>query len=426
MKRTVLTTAALCLALLTPTACSSPEKPRTVRMLGLWTDKEAEAFRKVVEPFEKQTGIKVDYEGSPDLSVVLDRRVEGGDPPELAALSSPGDLLRFARSGAALPLGDIPEIAASDAQYNADWRILGEVEGTRRAVVVKSTLKSMIWYSPQGLPERPTTWPQLVEATRRITATGKTPWCVGLASSSTSGWPGTDWIEDIVLARSGVGVYDRWVKGELPWISPEIRAAWEAWGELVSDRAMYGGALGAMLTPYGDSAKTLAGGSGGCVMEHQASFAAGWYGEVKTASGAPAKAGTDYDTMPFPTFPGTPAAGQPREVGGDVMAMFKDTPEARKLLAYLVSAEAQTLWVKGGGTLSANQQVPPDAYPDEVSRRLGQELAKAPVVRFDASDRMPTELRNAFQQAALRFIANPQDLEKILTSLDRVRTSAYP
>ena len=42
-------------------------------------------------------------------------------------------------------------------------------------------------------------------------------WCVGLASQQTSGWPGTDWIEDILLHQAGPARYT-----ELGYLRPEL------------------------------------------------------------------------------------------------------------------------------------------------------------------------------------------------------------
>ena len=62
--------------------------------------------------------------------------------------------------------------------------------------------------------------------------------------------------------------------------------------------------------------------------------------------------------MPGIEFDGVTSAG-------DLFGMFNDTPAAQSLISYLVTAEAQQIWVERGGALSANKNVPPDVYPDE-------------------------------------------------------------
>src|SRR5436309_3275783 len=71
---------------------------------------------------------------------------------------------------------------------------------------------------------------------------GTKPWCVGMESGEASGWPGTDWIEDIVLRQSGPAVYDDWVSGKIRWSSPPIRQAFELFAHVIGPDSVYGGA----------------------------------------------------------------------------------------------------------------------------------------------------------------------------------------
>ena len=52
--------------------------------------------------------------------------------------------------------------------------------------------------------------------------------------------------------------------------------------------------------------------------------------------------------------------------------MFNDTPQAQSMIQYLLTPEAQQIWVEKGGFISANKNVPPEAYPDELSRKFGR------------------------------------------------------
>ncbi|UGQ13718.1 ABC transporter substrate-binding protein [Yinghuangia sp. ASG 101] len=422
-------------------ACSGGGEDRVVTVLGSWTGAEEDAFDKVVAPFERDTGIHVRYEGTRDVDAVLAARVDADNPPDLAALSSPGDLITYARTGRLKPLDAVPGIADNDKAYAADWARLGEVDGVRVAVVVKAALKSLVWYNPKTLAahnlQPPESWTQLTAAARGLASAGITPWCIGLASSSTSGWPGTDWIEDIVLSRYGPAVYDQWTNGELAWNDPRIRTAWQTWGELLAAGRTDvpataapattgpGNAMSALLTGYDKAGAGLFGTPPGCGLEHQASFAANWYRDAAQ----PRVPGADFDFTAFPAYaePGAgPRAEAPaREVGGDVMAMFDDTPEARQLITYLAGADAQTLWVEAG-SLSANRNVPLTAYAaDPVTQKIGRSLAEADVIRFDASDRMPGPMRGAFHRAILAFTANPTNLDAILADLEQTRLAAY-
>ncbi|MFF7242286.1 ABC transporter substrate-binding protein [Embleya sp. NPDC008237] len=397
-----------------PVACSTGGSDRVVDVLGTWEGNEQEVFEDVVAPFEEDTGIDVRFKGTRDVAAVLAGLVDEGDPPEIAVLSSPGDLLHYAKTNKLAPLDGL------HPGYAPEWLAPGRVNGRQLAVVLKAALKSTIWFNPAKLarvgdPE-PTTWTQLQATTAKLRAAGITPWCMGLASSTTSGWPGTDWIEDLVLARSGSDIYDAWTGGRLSWQSKEIRAAWQAWGELsTTPDTVPGGSIGTLLTGFDKSAELLDP-RGGCVFDHQGSFVSGNY-----AARTPPGTRRDYDTFAFPGF-GTPS---PREVAGDVAAMFHATPAARDLLDYLISTRAQQRWVRSGTALSPDRNVSSTAYRDEVTQALGAELAGAPEIRFDASDLMPTTMRSAFQRAVSAYVSAPGDLDRILDDLDRVRAMAY-
>jgi hypothetical protein len=89
-------------------------------------------------------------------------------------------------------------------------------------------------------------------------------------------------------------------------------------------------------------------------------------------------------------------------------------------MRYLVSEEAQSIWVSHGGSLSVLTDV--TAYPDRISRRAAEHLTGASVFRFDASDQMAGDMNAAFWQAMLDVTAEPTRLDEILASLEAVRT----
>jgi hypothetical protein len=46
---------------------------------------------------------------------------------------------------------------------------------------------------------RSQTMEELKALTEQIVADGETPWCIGLGSGGATGWPATDWVEDMML-----------------------------------------------------------------------------------------------------------------------------------------------------------------------------------------------------------------------------------
>ena len=71
----------------------------------------------------------------------------------------------------------------------------------------------------------PTTWDELFALSDQMVADGVKPWCGGIESGGATGWPATDWLEQIMLRMYGGDVYDQWVNHTLLFDSPEVTAA---------------------------------------------------------------------------------------------------------------------------------------------------------------------------------------------------------
>jgi ABC-type glycerol-3-phosphate transport system substrate-binding protein len=222
-----------------PTPGDDDQIGGTVSVLAVWGGEELDSFRAMVAPFEQQTGITVAYEGTRDLNAVLTTRVQGGNPPDLAGLPGPGQLQEFAQAGHLVPLDDVLDMQSLQQQYDEGFLQLATYNGQLYGIFTKADVKSLVWYSPPAFEsagyEVPTTWQELQALEEQIIADGAAPWCIGLESGAASGWPGTDWIEDIMLRTAGPDVYDQWWQHEIEWTSEPVRNAWETWGEIVGD-----------------------------------------------------------------------------------------------------------------------------------------------------------------------------------------------
>jgi len=388
----------------------------SVSVLGSWEGPEQASFMAMVAPFENRTGIRIEYTSTRDLEGAIERGLAAGNPPDVAGLPGPGFMGRLARSGALADLTGVIDTATYKAQTIPSFVELGTIDGRLVGVFIKATVKGLLWYDPASwtLGKR-NTWDELLQEIRASRSGQTKPWCVGLESGAASGWPGTDWIEDFLLRQSGPDAYDRWVAGTLAWTSGEVRQAFAAYGEIIADGAVYGGTSTALTTYFAVAGRPLFTDPPGCLFLHQGSFMAPFLDED------PAHPRPSYDFLPFPDV-------NPRYAGalvgaGDLLGMIHDTPQARELIRYLITPEAQSTWVKRGGALSGNLLV--DTYPDEISAREAQLLASASIFRFDASDVMPEAMNSAFWQAVLDYTRNPNRLDDILRHLDAVATVVY-
>ncbi|HXI44925.1 MAG TPA: ABC transporter substrate-binding protein [Candidatus Acidoferrales bacterium] len=396
----------------------------SVSIVAVWSggdDPKSEqyAFMQVLKPFTDATGVTINYTATRDINAVLSNTA---NLPDIAGLPGPGKMIELAQAGTLKPLDDLFDATA----YRADTPGASalEVDGKQYAEFFKGSIKGLIWYDPKNYTGgTPTSWDDLnTKGQAAATALGGSAkeWCIGVKSDPGSeGWPGTDWIEDILIRQSGPDVYDKWVNGTQKWTSPEIKNAWLEFGKAVTNG--YGGATNIAASDFRKAGDGLFSSPAQCVFHHQASFITSFF-LTDTPS---LVAGTDYNFFLMPDI--NPQFSGAVTGGGDLLGMFHDTPQAKALMQYLISPQAQAIWPKipGSGALSGSKSVSPDVYPDDLTKTAAQDLANAKIFRFDGSDAMPAAMSAAFLKGILDFIQDQSKLDSILASLDQVQSSAY-
>jgi alpha-glucoside transport system substrate-binding protein len=412
------------LVLLTGVFCTTAFAEKTVTILGTWGGAERDAFMKMLEPFEAATGIKVEFTGTRDLPTILTTRVTAGNPPDVSVIPNPGQMQEFAEIGALVKLSEFMEIGKLQDEYSKTWIDLGSSGGKLYSIFISADLKSLVWYNPKAFADAgyqiPKTWDELIVLSDRIAVQGRSPWSIGLESGAASGWPGTDWIEDIMLRTAGPEIYDKWVNHEISWTDPMVKRAWELFGGIArNEEYVYGGPATALTTNFGEAPDVLFATHPRAYMHKQATFIKSFILKYDPDLNP----GEDFSFFPFPSIDleyGTPALG-----AADMFAMFKDTPEARALMRYLATAGAQEIWVAQLGKLSANRRVNPNAYPDDLTRKAAKILASADTFRFDGSDLMPAAVGSgSFWSGILDYVGG-EDLDSVLKRIEETAVEAY-
>jgi alpha-glucoside transport system substrate-binding protein len=396
----------------------------TVNVLAVWAANEQDSFLAMVKPFEDQTGVKVNYESTRDINATLTTRLQAGNPPELAGLPGPGQMFDFAKAGQLKTLDGVLDNNVMTQDYSPDWVKLGQYNGKTYSIFIKTSLKGLVWYNPKTFAAKgytvPKTWADLMTLQNKMKSDGTAPWCIGLESGAASGWPGSDWVKEIVLSQSGPTVYDSWWQGKQKWTSPEIKQAWSTWGTIVGTPGLvYGGPQFMVSTAFADAANPMYANPPKCLMHHQASFMS----DIITKANSGVTLGKDLTFFPLPDV--NSANSGAHVVAGDLFGMFKDTPQARALIKYLVTPEAQSIWVKRGGAISPNKKVALSDYPDDTSRLIASQLVGAKIARFDAGDLMPSAMQAQYFKDVLDFVQSPSKLDSLLTASDAVQATAY-
>ncbi|CUX82303.1 MAG: ABC-type alpha-glucoside uptake system substrate-binding component AglE [Roseibaca calidilacus] len=368
---------------------------QTVTITGPWTGNEAEKVNKIFDYFEAATGATVDYSGSDSFEQDIVISTRAGSAPNLAVFPQPGLAADMAAQGLLTPLPEgTAEFVAENYAAGQSWVDLGtyaDPDGNDQlyGLFYRVDLKSLVWYSPDAFDEMgydiPETMEELKALTQMIVDDGGTPWCIGLGSGAATGWPATDWVEDMMLRTQPPEVYDAWVSNEMPFNDPAVIAAIEEFGAFArNDAFVQGGAQAVATTDFRDSPAGLFSIPPSCYMHRQASFIPAFFPDGTAV-------GEDVDFFYFPAFEEADL-GRPVLGAGTLFAVTDPSDAATAMLEFLKLPIAHEMWMTQGGFLTAHGGVNLETYASDSERAQGEILANATTFRFDASDLMPGEI----------------------------------
>ncbi len=391
----------------------------SINVLAVWTGAEGEAFQAVLDGFtEENPDVDVSYQSAADPATVLSTSVEGGNPPDVAALPSPGIMADFVGRDALTPL-DFAQATIED-NYAEGWLTAGSVDGELYGVFFKGVNKSTVWYNvadlrgrrrraTRGLGRRSSRTPRRSPPaarppTRSAAPTGgRSPIC---SRTSTCAWPG---LRSTTSSR-------RTTSPGRTSPSPRRSPRWPRSSVTpTTSRAARAGRSRPTSPPrctqvYSDPPKA-------------AQVIEGDFVGRRDLRGDPAEPETGFNVYPFPTLDDNDEGAV---VGaGDVVVMFKDSPAARALIEYLATPEAQEIWAERGGFTAPNKNVDPSVYPDEVTRGAAEGLSGSDF-RFDLSDLQPAAFGSDAMFSILQdFLRNPDDVQGTADALEAAAAKAY-
>ncbi|MEL6644651.1 MAG: ABC transporter substrate-binding protein [Pseudomonadota bacterium] len=363
-----------------------------VTVFGPWLGPDQDMVEQVLAAFAEQSGHDVRYVGSDSFEQQIVVDAEAGSAPNVSVFPQPGLAADMASRGFLTPLRDgTAEWIAENYAAGQSWVDLGTYSGPDGAdnlygFFYKVDVKSLVWYSPENFEDAgydvPTTMEELKALTDQIVADGETPWCIGLGSGGATGWPATDWVEDMMLRTQDPSVYDQWVANEIPFDDERVVAAIEEFGAFArNDDYVAGGAGAVASTDFRDSPKGLFASPPQCYMHRQASFIPAFFPEGTVV-------GEDADFFYFPAYAekdlGTPVLG-----AGTLWAITNENEAAHELIAFLQTPEAHEIWMGLSGFLTPHKGVDASKFSDPTLAKMNEILLGATTFRFDASDLMP-------------------------------------
>jgi len=386
MKKTLLTGAAS--VALTAGMASAQD----LTVFGPWLGPDQEMVETVLAAFEEQSGYDVSYVGSDSFEQQIMVDAEAGSAPNVAVFPQPGLASDMAASGFLTPLRDgTADWLRENYAAGQSWVDLGTFENASGeenlyGMFYKVDVKSLVWYVPENFEDAgydiPGSMEELKALTEQMVDDGLTPWCIGLGSGGATGWPATDWVEDMMLRTQPPAVYDEWVSNEMPFDAEPVVNAIEEFGWFArNDDYVAGGSDAVASTDFRDSPKGLFDAPPQCMMHRQASFIPAFFPEGT-------EVGLDADFFYFPAYE-EKDLGKPVLGAGTMWAITNENEAAHELMAFLQTPEAHEIWMGLGGFLTPHTGVDTSKFADDTLAKMNDILLDATTFRFDASDLMP-------------------------------------
>ncbi len=363
-----------------------------VTVFGPWLGPDQENVEAVLSAFASESGHDVRYVGSDSFEQQIMVDAEAGSAPNVAVFPQPGLASGMAKRGFLTPLApDTADWVRKNYAAGQSWVDLGTFEGKNGkkdlyGFFYKVDVKSLVWYSPENFDDAgydiPTSMEELKALSDQIVEDGGTPWCIGLGSGGATGWPATDWVEDMMLRTQPPEVYDGWVNNSVKFNDPHVVAAIEEFGAFArNDKYVAGGASAVASTDFRDSPKGLFSSPPQCYMHRQASFIPAFFPEGT-------EVGEDADFFYFPAY-ANKNLGKPVLGAGTVWAITNNSKGAQDLLKFLREPKAHEIWMARKGFLTPHLGVDSTKFADPTLRKMNDILLKATTFRFDGSDLMP-------------------------------------
>jgi alpha-glucoside transport system substrate-binding protein len=395
---------------------------KTISIMYAFTGGQETGFKKEVDAWAKDNGVTVKYQQTGNFNQLINTKVQGNDAPDVALFPQPGILKQMADKGLLADLSTIVDKSDIDKQIQGVLQV-GQVNGKQYGLPMSINVKSIVFYPKKaaqaaGITQPPQTYDQLQQLTDTIAATGTTPWCFGIESEAATGWPATDWVENLMLINYGPDVYNQWVNHQIPFNDPKVLAVTDQIQKLLlDDGKTNGGRQSIASNNFNTAANPMFDNPPGCYMYRQGNF-------VAQQGGFPDAVLKDLDNVVgvFP-MPGKAASDKPVLGGGDLAGIFsKNNDSAKKFVQFLASKDFGTHgYGASGNWISPRTDFDTSLYPNQTEADIAKVAYSSTAFVFDGSDQMPGEVGSgSFWREMTAWISGQEDAK---TALDNIEAS---
>lgn len=366
----------------------------------------------------KKEGITIDWQKVENINQLIMQRIQANDTPDIAFIPQPGVVGDIVKRNKAFALDDVVDKAALEESMVPGTLEAGTVDDKLYGLLVSMNVKSLVLYPKKPWEEAgyeaPDSIDGLNELTEQIKSDGNTPWCMGIEADTATGWPVTDWFEDLVMRYGGPEEYKAWVKNETKFDSDVVKEAAAEFEELMfTEGNVLGGRKAIASTNFGTAGNPMFDTpKPGCWMYKQGSFITGFFPKSATSD-------LDANVGVFGFPPAEAGGDNPVLGGGDLATMLDDSQSTKTVMKLLSSPDIGNEAAGSSSFISPHKTFDQASYPDDLTRQVASVAYDSSEFLFDGSDQMPGEVgAGTFWKDMTAWIADQQDLETSLKNID--------
>ena len=364
-------------------------------------------------------GITVDVQKVTNINQLIMTKVQAGDTPDIALIPQPGVVADIVKRNAAKPLDDVVDMSALQSDMVPGTLDAGTVDGKLYGLLISMNVKSLVFYPKKAWDaagyQAPDSLDGLLQLTDQIKADGSTPWCLGIESADATGWPATDWLEDLVMRFGGADVYKQWVTHEVPFDSDVVKQAADYFGKIAfTDGNVAGGKGSIASTGFGDADNPMWEAKPGCWLLKQGNFIVS-----KDFMPSDVIANVDENIGVFGFPPATVGGENPTLGGGDMAVLFSDDDSTKAVLKIMADKQVGVQAAPSSSFISPHKSFDASLYPNDLTRQIADVAYNSTGLLFDGSDSMPGAVGSgAFWKDMTAWISGQEDLDTALKNID--------
>jgi len=391
------------------------------KTVTIWTSVDQpvlDGLEAQINPEADKQGITIKWSKVENINQLIMTKIQANDAPDIAMIPQPGVVADIVSRGKAFALDDVVDMTSLQSSMVPGTLDAGTVDGKLYGLLVSMNVKSLVFYPKVAWDQAgwkiPETIDELNSLTDEIRTKGPgTPWCYGIGSDAATGWPATDWIEELIMKYSGPDVYNQWVSHDVPFQSDEVKQAADELATLMfTDGNVPGGRGAISSTNFADADDPMWDTPPGCWMLKQGNFITAFFPEDVQKN-----INKDVGVFGFP--PAEKGGDNPVLGGGDLATLLTDSSSAKEVMKLLSETNAGEQAAPTSSFLSPHTDFDTSLYPNNVQKTAAEVAYNSTAFLFDGSDAMPAAVgAGSFWKEMTAWTSDQESLDDALKNID--------